>query len=152
MKLNPAISIGFSFGEIGSFHQDVIKAKKTVEKIVIEMNRSEKMSIDEGDLEFASDVTASLSLAHAIRNVNTKTISEETKSHCPKCHSRFASENSSATSFFSVIRRTIPIVILQALIYPLTEKSAKHAEAIWFRKDSAVATTYVAVTKNVLRT
>lgn len=74
----------------GSFHQDVIKAKKTVEKIVIEDEPTGRKCplCEEGDLVIrVGRYGKFIACTRYPECKYSETISEETKSHCPKCHS-----------------------------------------------------------------
>ncbi len=74
----------------GPFHQDVVKAKKTVEKIVIEDEPTGRKcpACDEGDLVIRVGRYGKFIACTRYPDCKyTEAISEETKSHCPKCQS-----------------------------------------------------------------
>ncbi|HHW93237.1 MAG TPA: type I DNA topoisomerase [Clostridiaceae bacterium] len=74
----------------GPFHQDVAKAKKTIEKIVIEDEPTGRKCPACGDGDLVIRVGRYGRFIACTRYPDctyTETISEETKSHCPKCQS-----------------------------------------------------------------
>ncbi len=74
----------------GPFHEDILKAKKNVEKIVIEDEPTGRTcpSCEEGDLVIRVGRYGKFIACTRYPDCKyTETISEETKSHCPKCHS-----------------------------------------------------------------
>lgn len=74
----------------GPFHQDVVKAKKTVEKIVIEDEPTGKKcpACGEGDLVIRVGRYGKFIACTRYPDCKyTEAISEETKAHCPKCQS-----------------------------------------------------------------